>query len=173
MGAMPDLDIKLAESERDLDDVRRLFSSFLAWHRERHTEDLALIETYFDQAGWERELAGLPGVYDPPDGALVIAREAGVALGCVALKRLDGESCEMKRMFVAPMARGAGVGGALADDVIARAREVGYQRMYLDTSVRQAEAITLYKSLGFEEAEPYYDVPEALLGWLVFFRLDL
>jgi len=170
---MADLEIRLADTERDLDAVRRLFHSFLGWHRERHTEDLALIDAYFDDEAWERELAALPGVYEPPDGALVIAREADVALGCVGLKRLDGDSCEMKRMFVAPMARGGGVGRALADDVISRARAAGYRQMYLDTSIRQTEAITLYRSLGFEEVPAYYDVPEAMDGWLTFFRLDL
>lgn len=170
---MADLDIRLAESERDLDDVRRLFHSFLGWHRERHTEDLALIDAYFDEAGWESELAALPGAYHPPDGGLLIAREADVALGCVALKRLGDDSCEMKRMFVAPMARGSGVGRALADDVFIRARGAGYRQMFLDTSIRQAEAITLYRSLGFEEVPAYYDVPDALRDWLVFFRIDL
>ena len=171
--AMADLEILLAETERDLDAVRRLFHSFLGWHRERHTEDLALIDAYFDDEAWERELAVLPGVYVPPDGALLIAREADVALGCVGLKRLDGDSCEMKRMFVAPMARGGGVGRALADEVIARARAAGYRQMFLDTSVRQTEAIALYRDLGFEEVGPYDEVPEKLLGWLAFYRLDL
>ena len=172
-GAMAALDVHLAESDRDLDDVRRLFRSFVAWHRERHTEDLALIDAYFDEDAWERELAELPGAYGPPDGALLLAREADVALGCAAVKRLDDESCEMKRMFVAPMARGGGAGRALADDLLARARASGYRQMFLDTSVRQTEAITLYRSLGFEEVPPYYDVPDTLRGWLVFFRLDL
>ena len=170
---MADLEIRLAETERDLDDVRRLFHSFLNWHRERHTEDLALIDAYFDDEAWERELAALPGVYEPPDGALLIAREADVALGCVGLKRLDGDSCEMKRMFVAPVARGGGVGRALADEVLTRARAAGYRQVFLDTSVRQTEAITLYRTLGFEEVPAYYDVPDAMDGWLTFFRLDL
>jgi putative acetyltransferase len=172
-GAMAALDVHLAESDRDLDDVRRLFHSFVAWHREHHTEDLALIEAYFDEAAWERELADLPGAYVPPDGALLLAREADVALGCAAAKRLDDESCEMKRMFVAPMARGGGAGRALADDLLTRARAGGYRQMFLDTSVRQTEAITLYRSLGFEEVPPYYDVSEAMRDWLVFFRLEL
>jgi GNAT superfamily N-acetyltransferase len=170
---MADLEIRLAETDRDLDAVRRLFHSFLGWHRERHTEDLALIDAYFDDEAWERELGALPGVYEPPDGALLIAREADVALGCVGLKRLDGDSCEMKRMFVAPMARGGGVGRALADEVLTRARAAGYGQLFLDTSVRQTEAITLYRTLGFEEVPAYYDVPEAMNGWLTFFRLDL
>ena len=81
----------------------------------------------------------------PPDGALVVCWDAGLALGCVALKRLGEHSCEMKRMFVPPMARGRGVGRALAAAVIAQARRPGYRRMYLDTSVRQTEAIALYR----------------------------
>jgi GNAT superfamily N-acetyltransferase len=173
MCAMPDAEIRHAESERDVDDVRRLFNSFLAWHRERHTEDHALIDAYFDDTAWQQEIASLPRPYDAPEGALLLAREADVAVGCAAMKRLDDESCEMKRMFVAPVARGGGVGQALADELLDRARRAGYRRMYLDTSIRQTEAIALYRSLGFEQVEPYYDVPETLRDWLVFFRLDL
>jgi GNAT superfamily N-acetyltransferase len=162
-----------AESEADLDAVRRLFRAFVAWHRERHTGDAHLIDAYFDDAAWERELAGLPGDYAPPGGSLLLAREAGVALGCVAAHPLDDETSEMKRLFVAPTARHHGAGRALAEELLTRARAGGYRRMVLDTSVRQTEAIVLYRSLGFVECEAYYDVPEQLLGWLVFFRLDL
>ncbi len=167
------MDVRLAETEADLDDVRRLFGSFLAWHRERHTADLALIEAYFDHKAWEAEVAGLPGVYGPPDGALLLAREEDVSLGCVGSKRLDAESCEMKRMFVAPVARGRGVGRVLAEAVLERARAAGYRRMYLDTSIRQTEAIALYRSLGFVEIAAYHDLPDALRDWLVFYCLDL
>ena len=162
-----------AETEGDIEEVRRLFRSFLSWHRQRHTEDLALIEAYFDDAEYDAEIEGLPGAYAPPDGALLVCWESGLALGAVALKRRDEESCEMKRMFVPPMARGRGAGRALAEAVIAQARASGYRRMYLDTSVRQTEAIALYRDLGFEEVEAYDEVPEKLVGWLVFYRLDL
>ncbi len=167
------MDVRLAETEADLDDVRRLFRSFLAWHRERHTDDLALIDAYFDEDAWEAEVAGLPGAYGPPDGALLLAREADLSLGCVGSKRFDGESCEMKRMFVAPVARGRGAGRLLAEAVVERARVAGYRRMYLDTSIRQTEAIELYRSLGFTEVPAYHDLPDAMRGWLVFFCLDL
>jgi putative acetyltransferase len=167
------MDVRPAETEKDLEAVRRLFTSFLTWHRQRHLEDLELIDAYFDGAAYQREIDGLPGAYASPDGALLVCWEAGLALGCVALKRLDDESCEMKRMFVAPTARGRGAGRALADAVLERARDAGYRQMYLDTSVRQNEAIGLYRDLGFEEVGPYYDVPEAMLGWLTFFRVEL
>lgn len=167
------MDVRQAETEDDVGEVRRLFGSFLAWHRQRHVEDLDLIDAYFDGAAYQREIDGLPGAYAPPDGALLVCWDTGLALGCVGLKRLDDVSCEMKRMFVPAMARGLGAGRALAIASLERAREAGYQRMYLDTSVRQTEAIALYRDLGFEEIEPYYDVPDAMLGWLTFFRLDL
>jgi putative acetyltransferase len=75
------VDIGPPQTEADLDDVRRLFRAFLAWHRERHTDDLALIDAYFDDTAWEAELAGLPGAYGPPDGALLLARKAGLRWG--------------------------------------------------------------------------------------------
>ena len=165
--------VRPAESDEDLEEVRRLFRAFVSWHRQRHPGDLHLTDAYFDDAEWQRELADLPGAYGPPDGCLLLCDEMGLALGCVAVKRIGPDSCEMKRMFVAPTARRHGAVRALAEAVLDRARDAGYRSVHLDTSVRQTEAIELYRSLGFVDSEPYYDVPEELLGWLVFFRLDL
>jgi GNAT superfamily N-acetyltransferase len=167
------MDVREVDTPWELDQVRRLFRAFVAWHRERHVEDLELIDGYFDAAAWEAELDGLPGAYAPPDGGLLVCWEAELAIGCVAFKRLDADSCEMKRMFVESMARGRGAGRDLAEAVVAQARGAGYRAMYLDTSIRQTEAIELYRSLGFVEVEPYYDVPEEMLSWLTFLRLDL
>jgi putative acetyltransferase len=167
------MDVRLASSETDLEEVRRLFRAFVAWHRQRHTDDLDLIDAYFDESAWQRELTELPGAYGPPDGCLLLVWEAGLAVGCVAYKRIDEHTCEMKRMFVAPTARGLGAGRALASELLDRARAAGYLTMYLDTSIRQTEALTLYRDLGFREVEAYYDVPEAMQGWLTFLRLEL
>jgi GNAT superfamily N-acetyltransferase len=79
----------------------------------------------------------------------------------------------MKRMYVDGAVRGHGAGRALGAAIVAAGRAAGYRAMYLDTSVRQHEAIGLYRSLGFEEVPAYYDVPEELRDWLVYFRLDL
>jgi len=167
------MDVRPAVAEHELDEVRRLFRAFVAWHRERHTEDRALIDAYFDAAAYEREIEGLPGAYAPPDGALLACWDSDLAVGCVAFKRLDAHACEMKRMFVPAMARGRGVGRLLATELLECARRAGYREMYLDTSIRQTEAIALYRDLGFREVEPYGDVPEAMLGWLQFYRLEL
>jgi len=97
-----------------LDDVRSLMRAFVAWHRERHVEDVALIERYFDERAFEQELAALPGKYARPEGRLLIAYQDGHPAGCVALRDLDDGICEMKRMFVPMAYRGMGIGRALA-----------------------------------------------------------
>ena len=167
------MEVRPAESERELDEVRRLFRAFVAWHRERHSEDRALIDAYFGEAAYEREIQGLPGAYAPPEGALLACWDSDLAVGCVAFKRLHEHACEMKRLFVPAMARGRGVGRLLVTDLLERARRAGYREMYLDTSIRQTEAIALYRDLGFQEVEPYTDLPEAMQGWLAFYRLAL
>ena len=162
-----------ADTAERIDAVRGLMRAFVAWHRARHAADRTLIDEYFDAAAFEDELASLPGVYAPPDGCLLVARRDGEAIGCVALRRLDGEACEMKRMFVRTDAHGLGAGRALAVAVLDEARSLGYTTMRLDTSVGQVEAIGLYRSLGFVDTEAYYELPDRLRRWLVFLQLDL
>jgi GNAT superfamily N-acetyltransferase len=147
--------------------------AFIAWHRARHQQDLALTDAYFDPVAFEAELAGLPGKYGPPRGRLLLATVDDRPAGCVALREIDRDRCEMKRMFVYPDWHGRGIGRALADGIIADGRRLGYRSMLLDTSIRQAEALALYRQLGFREIEPYYELPDDLRRWLVFMALPL
>jgi len=162
-----------AATNTELNDVRFLMRGFLAWHRERHVEDLALIDRYFDESSWEAELAALPGKYAPPKGSLLIAYRGGQAAGCVALRDLGDGVAEMKRMYVPVALRGLGVGRALADRIIADARKAGHRRVRLDTSRRQKEAIQLYEASGFKRIPPYYPLSDDLRDWLIFFECDL
>lgn len=157
----------------ELDEVRRLMRAFVAWHRELHREDHDLINAYFDEEAFERELASLPGEYAPPTGALLLAAHGGRPAGCVALRRIDEDACEMKRMFVDTSFQGKGIGRALGEAVIREARALGYRAMLLDTSFRQVGALRLYESLGFRRIEPYYEIPDRLREWLVFMRMAL
>jgi putative acetyltransferase len=157
------------QTTQDLDAVRGLIRTFVAWHRERHQDDLDLIDSYFDAGAFETELAGLPGAYRP----LLLARVEGEPAGCVALKRLDDETCEMKRMFVDTRFRGRGIGRALTERLLESAKTLGYARMRLDTSFRQAEALALYERFGFTRIEPYYELSQDMREWLVFMELDL
>jgi GNAT superfamily N-acetyltransferase len=162
-----------AASPTGLDDARSLMRAFVAWHRERHAEDIALVERYFDTRAFEEELAGLPGKYARPKGRLLIAYQDGRPAGCVALRDLGEGICEMKRMFVPPAFRGQGIGRALAERIIPDARQAGYACMRLDTSKRQNEAMRLYESVGFRRIPPYYALTDDLKDWLVFFELTL
>jgi ribosomal protein S18 acetylase RimI-like enzyme len=165
--------VSQATTPKQLDDVRSLMRAFVTWHRERHVEDLDLIDSYFDEAEWEHELAGLPGKYAPPKGSLLIAYHDDKPAGCVALRSLGDGVCEMKRMFIPTGLRGLGIGRALADRIIADARKAGYRRMRLDTSRRQTEAIRLYERSGFRKTAPYYPLSDDLKAWLVFFERNL
>jgi ribosomal protein S18 acetylase RimI-like enzyme len=120
---------------------------------------------------FDRELASLPGDYAPEQkGAILLAWLDDSCLGCVALRALDEERCEMKRLYVRPGARGVGAGRLLAEAVIERARGLGYRRMLLDTLPAMREAQALYRRLGFVETSPYRFNP---VPGAAFFELDL
>lgn len=122
--------------------------------------------------GFAEEVAGLPGEYAPPRGALLLALDtAGVAVGCVGLRPLPiQDACEMKRLYVAPACRGGGVGKTLGAAIIREARNSGYSTMYLDTLPNMTAAQFLYQDLGFERSSPYYSTP---FDRMIFYRLEI
>jgi len=106
--------------------------------------------------GFDQELAGLPGAYAPPRGALLLAP----GQGCVAVRPLDAETAEMKRLYLRPQARGAGLGRSLAAAAVAHAREGGFSRVVLDTIPEKMQtAVALYRSMGFRDAATYLPEP--------------
>lgn len=120
-----------------------------------------------DYQGFEEEVAGLPGAYAPPSGALLVARVDGDVVGCVGMRGLEEGVCEMKRLYVRPSHRGrresgASIGRALAEAIVHQARAAGYRVMRLDTiGEAMRSAVALYAALGFVEIPAYYASPIA------------
>jgi ribosomal protein S18 acetylase RimI-like enzyme len=142
------MELAQAETLEQIEEVRRML---------REYEASLGVSLCFQ--GFEKELAELPGEYAPPRGRVLLAFEAGQAVGCVGLRGLDDETCEMKRLYLRPGFRGRGAGRWLAMAIIDEACKIGYKKMRLDTLPSMREAIALYESLGFKRIEPYYDNP--------------
>jgi len=154
------LQIIPASSSAQLEEVRKLLLEY--WENRK----LEMYVFNFDQ-----ELAGLPGAYAPPDGRLFLALWENQAAGCVALRKLEPDICEMKRLYLSPRFRGKGIGKVLAAFIITEARNIGYKKMRLDTiQSNMQEAIALYRQLGFTEIAPYRVNP---LPGVVFMELVL
>lgn len=102
---------------------------------------------------YEAEFAGLPGKYAAPEGRLLLAYEGGTVLGCAALRRVDESTCEMKRVYVRPAARGRNLGRLLVEAILSEAKLAGYSRICLDVLSEFTEAQKLYESMGFVHAK--------------------
>lgn len=111
--------------------------------------------------GFAHELAHLGEVYGPPGGALILATLHDRPIGCVAVRRIDAWTCEMKRLYVRPLGRGHGLGRTLALHAMEAARSAGARAIRLDTLPSMHEAQALYEELGFRDIAPYRDNPIA------------
>lgn len=156
------MNIIYAQSDNEIEMVRKLFREYEAF--------LGVNLNFQD---FESELASLPGKYSPPDGALFLAMKGERAMGCGALRRFGpsrNSTCEMKRLFVRPEARGLGVGKQLAMRLVEEGVRLGYSAILLDTLERLKAAIALYESIGFVPTKPYYQNP---LPGVVYWKLEL
>jgi putative acetyltransferase len=156
------MDIVCVNSPQEINEIRGLFREYEAFFD---------VDLWFQQ--FESEQASIPGKYAPPDGMLLLARNGQEVFGCGARRRfgsIQKRTCEMKRLYVRPKARGLGIGRDLAGRLIREGLRLCYSTMVLDTLDRLKAAMCLYQSLGFMLTEPYYDNP---LSGVVYWKLDL
>ena len=141
--------LQQVNTNEDIGAAQELFREYSAW-----------LGVNLCFQNFDKELAELPGEYVPPSGRLWLATENGQVAGCVALRQIGEGTGEMKRLYVRPEFRGKGLGRTLTEAIIEAAREIGYQRLRLDTLPgKMDQAIAMYRSLGFKDIEKYYDNP--------------
>ncbi len=151
LSAVKELKIFQAESSAHIAQARELFLEY--------AQSLGFNLCF---QSFDKELAELPGKYAPPAGRLMLAELDSQLAGCVALRRIGENICEMKRLYVRPQFRGQKLGGVLAHRIIAEARAIGYERMRLDTvEPVMKDAVAMYRKLGFREIAPYCENPIA------------
>jgi ribosomal protein S18 acetylase RimI-like enzyme len=153
------IEIRPADLAYDLPVVRQLFREY--------SESLD-IDLCFQN--FEAELASLPGKYAPPEGRLLLAWDANEVMGCVALRPIDSASCEMKRLYIKPQARGQHLGRRLAEQICREAKVAGYRSICLDTLPTMTAALRIYEALGFKQIESYVFNP---IDGAIFLGLEL
>ena len=158
-GPLHDVEVVFATSGSELEAARGLIGEYIA-----------SLPDDEPRGGADDEVRTLPGKYRAPGGALLIARVAGAAVGCVALRPAPGGGGEVKRMYVRSGQRGRGIGKVLLETILEVARARGYAYVVLDTRPEMTAAQRLYERLVFEETMPYYESPAAGTRY---YRLEL
>jgi len=138
-------DILEAATAEQIEQVRNLFAEYRAQ-----------LPVEYCFRSFDAEIAGLPGVYSPPKGKLLLATVVGQPVGCVGLRPFPlRQTCEMKRLYVRPGFRGGKVGRKLVERLLDDARLLGYSSMRLDSHPPTMQAaIAMYRKLGFREVNP-------------------
>lgn len=138
-----------------LDDIRELFSEYTDMLLELDP----VFGAYLALQKYDEELLHPELKYAPPEARLLLACFDGTLAGCIALRRLDDERCEMKRLYVRERFRGHGIARALVSALLSEAAAQGYSLMLLDTLPALSSALSLYTSMGFLTVEKYNDSP--------------
>ena len=148
-GLAADIALAPVRSDADVAAACQLARDFFAYMRETWPERVATIDAYLVDQDFEGQLMTFRDHFTPPHGECLLARLGGQPAGLVMLKPYKPGVCEMNRMYVTRAARGLGLGRALCETLIERARELGYREMRLDTLNERVEAVPLYRKLGF------------------------
>ena len=146
---------QLTEAYDHIDEIKSLFSEYTAM--------LVSIDPsfsiYLDIQHYDEEAGNPAAKYALPRGRLYLALHDGKAAGCIALRPLSDDRCELKRLYVRPQFRGKGIARMLCERILEEAEKTGYREIYLDTLPELSDAIRLYEKLGFTYTDSYNDSP--------------
>ena len=160
------MDIKIVHGYEYKDDVKSLFSEYTSMLIENESD----FKDYLKIQNYDDELENLQLKYGLPDGRIYLVYCDEILAGCIALRKIDDNNCEMKRLYVKPDFRGQHMGKVLVDRIIEDAKEIGYKHMLLDTFPFLKTAIQIYENCGFYEIPSYNNSP---MDGLVYMKLDL
>ncbi|OAA92596.1 GNAT family N-acetyltransferase [Clostridium coskatii] len=159
-----DVTIRLAYKEKE--ELIQLFKEYTESILAEGEEVIACLKSQH----YSDEINGIAEKYGLPEGRLYIASIDNNSVGCIALRKVDEDYCEMKRLYVRPGNRGKHIGRKLMEQIISDAKEIGYKHIRLDTFPFMDKAIKMYKNYGFYEIERYNDNPAPTA---VFMQLDI
>lgn len=162
----------MRENEADRAAVRELFWEYLQWANGKVNDEF---NVNFDIASMlEDDMANLEK-FSPPEGRIVLAFISGRIVGLGCLKPLKPGVGEIKRMYLRPEARGAGLGRAVLNALLAHAESARYTQVWLDSAGFMESAHSLYRSAGFSDIDPYpeSEIPQSFQKHWVFMAKDL
>ena len=160
------MNIEIKEAYSYKEEIKSLFNEYTEMLIRGDSE----FKNYLEIQNYDHETENLEEKYGLPHGRLYIALCDGNIAGCIALRKIDSENCEMKRLYVKPEYRGKNIGALLVKHIINEAREIGYKHILLDTLPFLQTAIEMYKRHGFYEIESYNNSP---MDNLIYLKYDL
>ena len=160
------MNVKILYGCQKREEIKILFSEYTKMLMEKD----ASIKVYLALQNYDEEIKHLEKKYRIPDGRLYLLYCDEKAAGCIGLRKINDQLCEMKRLYIRPKFRGKKLGEFLIEKIITEAREIGYSHILLDTLPFLQNAIHLYKKFGFYEIERYNDNP---MDTAIYMKLDL
>lgn len=149
----------IARSKAEFLQAKELFLEYAEW-----------LGFELNYQNFDQELKDIHTQYGPPEGSLILIRSGEKAIGCAGIRKNEGRIAELKRMYIQEQHQGKGLGRLLLNEAIGQARQLGYERIRLDTLPSMGGANHLYESFGFVDIPAYRfnPFPEAR-----FMELDL
>ena len=159
------MEIRLVRTEAETATAAQFMVGLVESNKERYSDQLEMLETYYRGSWFFETTPKLPDTYRPPHGDVLLAYIDAIAVGTIAIGRMDDQFCEIRSMFVPPEQRGRGIATALCLEALKLAQSYGYTGARLTTGEKQPEAHGLYQKLGFVPVTPWDQAPMAGLWY--------